>query len=65
MGASKNLEFAQMQGVEKISPRRIWVICKQEIILRASATRLACLPLCRNAAVGMKSGFLEVPLCLS
>ena len=30
-GASKNPEFAQMQGAEKISPRRIWVICKQEI----------------------------------
>jgi len=31
MGASENSEFAQMQGVEKISPRRIWGICKQEI----------------------------------
>ena len=30
-GASKNSEFAQMQGVEKISQRRIWTICKQEI----------------------------------
>jgi hypothetical protein len=30
-GASKNSEFAQMQGAEKISPRRIWIICKQEI----------------------------------
>jgi hypothetical protein len=30
-GASKNSEFAQMQGAEKISQRRIWVICKQEI----------------------------------
>jgi hypothetical protein len=30
-GASKNSEFAQMQGAEKISPRRIWLICKQEI----------------------------------
>jgi len=48
MGASKNLAFAQMQGVEKISPRRIWFICKQEILFR-------------NTAVGMKSGFLEVP----
>jgi len=27
----KNSEFAQMQGAEKIPPRRIWVICKQEI----------------------------------
>jgi hypothetical protein len=31
MGTSKNSEFAQMQGAEKISPRCIWVICKQEI----------------------------------
>jgi hypothetical protein len=30
-GASKNSEFAQMQGVGKISPRRICAICKQEI----------------------------------
>ena len=30
-GASKNSEFGQMQGAEKISLRRIWVICKQEI----------------------------------
>ena len=67
MGTSKNSEFAQMphkgtpirygqkqpvrnrqQGAEKIPPRRIWFICKQEIFFR-------------NAAVGMKSGFLEVP----
>jgi hypothetical protein len=48
MGANKNLEFAQMQGAEKFLQRRIWVICKQENLL------------C-NAAVGMKSGFLEVP----
>ena len=31
MRASKNLEFAQMQGAEKIPPRRICWICKQEI----------------------------------
>jgi hypothetical protein len=31
LGASKNSEFAQMQGAEKISQRRIWIICKQEI----------------------------------
>jgi hypothetical protein len=31
MGTSKNLEFTQMQGVEKILQRRIWVICQQEI----------------------------------
>jgi hypothetical protein len=30
-GASRNSEFAQMQGAEKISLRRIWMICKQEI----------------------------------
>jgi len=43
MGASENSEFAQMQGVEEISPRRILMICKQEIF---SATqhnqRLGC-----------------------
>lgn len=49
MGASKNSEFAKMQGAGKISPRRSWVICKQEICFR-------------NAAVGMKSEFLEVPI---
>ncbi len=32
-GASKNSEFAQMQGVGKISQRRIYLICKQEIFL--------------------------------
>jgi hypothetical protein len=31
MGTSKNPEFAQMQGAEKISQRCIWLICKQEI----------------------------------
>jgi len=30
-GVSKNSEFAQMQSAEKISPRRIYLICKQEI----------------------------------
>jgi hypothetical protein len=30
-GASKNSEFAQMQGAEEISQRRICLICKQEI----------------------------------
>jgi hypothetical protein len=48
MGTSKNSEFAQMEGAGKISPRRICLICKQEIFSR-------------NAAVGMKSGFLGVP----
>jgi len=43
-----------MQGAEKISQRSIsqrsiWLICKQEILFR-------------NAAVGMKSGFLEAPI---
>ncbi len=49
MGASKNSEFAQMQGAEKNLQRSIWLICKQEFFLR-------------NAVVEMKSGFLEVPL---
>ena len=31
MGASINSEFVQMQDAEKISQRRIYVICKQEI----------------------------------
>ena len=31
MDAFKNLEFAQMQGAEEISQRRICAICKQEI----------------------------------
>ncbi len=31
MGTSISSEFALMQGVEKISPRRMWAICKQEI----------------------------------
>ncbi len=43
----KNAEFAQMQGAGKISPRRIYIICKQEVFSR-------------NAAVEMKSEFLEV-----
>ena len=30
-GVSKNSEFAQMQGAETISQRRICIICKQEI----------------------------------
>ena len=62
----------RQQGVEKISPRRIWVICKQEIFYAMQHNQ----PLgCRFLAtlvewlvvpsVGMKSGFLEVPLCLS
>ncbi len=40
MGASKNSEFAQMQGAEKISPRRIWGICKQEIF--SATQQLGC-----------------------
>jgi hypothetical protein len=31
MGTPENSEFAQMLGAEKISLRRIWWICKQEI----------------------------------
>ena len=31
MGTSKNLEFPQMQGAEKIPPPSIWMICEQEI----------------------------------
>ena len=31
MHASENFEFAQMQGAGKISQRRIWGICQQEI----------------------------------
>ncbi|MBI3479168.1 MAG: hypothetical protein HY016_02260 [Nitrosomonadales bacterium] len=31
MGTSKNSEFAQIQGVGKILPRHIYLICKQEI----------------------------------
>ncbi len=31
IGTSKNSEFAKMQGVKKISPRRICDIGKQEI----------------------------------
>jgi hypothetical protein len=30
VGASKNSDFAQMQGAQKVSPRRICLICKQE-----------------------------------
>ncbi len=31
MGASKNSEFAQMQGAKNILQRSIWLICKREI----------------------------------
>ncbi len=36
-GASKNLEFAQMQGAEKILQRSIWLICQQEIFSQRSS----------------------------
>jgi len=36
-GASENLEFAQVQGAGKISPRRIYRVCKQEIFLQRSS----------------------------
>ncbi len=39
MGTSKNLEFAQMQGAEKISPRRICGICKQGIFFATQQLR--------------------------
>jgi hypothetical protein len=48
MGASKNSAFAQMQGAKKISPRRIWMDMSARNFLH-------------NAAVEMKSGFIEVP----
>jgi hypothetical protein len=60
-GISKNPEFAQMQGVEKILQRHIFFNMVAINFLRASATRLACLPLCRNTADGMKYDFLAVP----
>jgi hypothetical protein len=44
MGISKNSEFAQMQGAEKISPRRIWGYMSARNFFR-------------NAAVGMKCEF--------
>jgi len=31
VGTSKNPEFTQMQGAVKISLRRVYLICKQEI----------------------------------
>ncbi len=47
MGTYKKSEFAQMQGAEKISPRRIcWDMSARNFL--------------RNAAVGMKCEFLEV-----
>ncbi len=49
VGTSKNLEFAQMQGAEKISQRRICI----DMLARNFF---------RNAAVGMKSGFSEVSI---
>jgi hypothetical protein len=58
-----------MQGVEKISQRRIWIIRKQEIFSATQHNQ----PLgCRFfgdlvewlvvPSVGMKSGFLEAPI---
>ena len=48
MGTSKNSEFAQMQGAEKnfAAPHMIYMLARNFF---------------RNAAVWMKSGFLEVP----
>jgi hypothetical protein len=36
-GASKNPDFAQMQGVEEILQRRMYMICKQEIFSQRSS----------------------------
>ena len=43
-----------MQGAEKISQRRICLICKQEIF--SATQQLGFMPFS-----GMKSGFIEVP----
>jgi hypothetical protein len=40
MGASKNSEFAQMQGAGKILQRSICLICKQEIFFRNTAVEM-------------------------
>ena len=37
MGASKNSEFAQMQGAEKISPRRIWLYVSKKLFPQRSS----------------------------
>jgi hypothetical protein len=37
MGTSKNLEFAQMQGMEEISQRRIWGYIKTINFFRNAA----------------------------
>jgi|GEM_PF-6983573 len=63
MGASKNSKFAQTQGARKfcehplrglpaypVSLRCIWIICKHENFLS-------------NAAVGMRFGFVDAPIC--
>jgi hypothetical protein len=36
-GVQKNSEFAQLQGAEKSSPRRILMICKLEVVFRNAA----------------------------
>jgi len=38
-GTSKNSKFAQMQGVKKIAPRSICLICKQEIFFTTQQLR--------------------------
>ena len=48
MGVSKNSKFAKMRGAEKIVPHNI------KDTIRASM-------FFRSVALGMKSGFLEVP----
>ena len=37
MGTSKNLEFAQMQGAEEISLRRIWLYVSKKFFLQRSS----------------------------
>jgi hypothetical protein len=50
MGANKNPDFTQMQGVEKILPRRIYLDVPARNFFR-------------NTAVGMKYEFLGMPGC--
>jgi len=59
MDASKSSEFAQMQGAEKISPRRIWIMCKPEIFSRNAAVGMKWGKQAICVADARKSGFLE------
>ncbi len=51
-----------MQGAEKISPRRIWCICKQEIFYATQQLGYNEVAVKANLQVmpELKSGFLEV-----